>query len=497
MKKLILLLLLLPIISIGQTLDYGNSIDAAKLCVVVQDNSFSTNKDADTALNKILSVIGASKRFVVQPCGNIDNAVAVSYKGIRYILYDNAFMSEIANKTNTWSNTSILAHEVGHHINGHSVDVLLLASDVVKPKSLGDKRLQELEADEFSGFILAKLGATLTQASEAISLLANDKDDSFSTHPSKSKRLNAIKIGFNNAMGNNPVKYEKTSTALTAEEYFYRGYEKVKLKDYYSAIEDYSKALELNPNYTDAFNNRGNAKFKLKDYYSAISDYSKAIELEPNYSKVYRNRGDMKFILEDFYGAISDYNKAIELDPNNIKAYGNRGNLKFILEDFYGAISDYSKAIELDPNNSMNFYNRGNVKKNLNDSYGAISDYNKAIALDPTYSDAYFNRGQLKRNLKDSYGAISDYTKAIEFNPNYASAYYNRGFLKGPLKDYYGAISDFTKAIELNCNLKDEAYFNRGVSKYKLGNKNSACQDARKAQQLGYDASLLINATCK
>ena len=56
----------------------------------------------------------------------------------------------------------------------------------------------ELEADEFAGFVLAKLGATLTQATEAIALMASDEDDTYSSHPSKSKRITAIRKGYNN-----------------------------------------------------------------------------------------------------------------------------------------------------------------------------------------------------------------------------------------------------------------------------------------------------------
>jgi len=300
MRKLVLLLLLIPFISIGQTLDYGNSADAAKICIAIQENSFMTDKKADIALTKILSVIGASKRFVMLPCSNINNAVALSYKGIRYILYDKEFMSTITNSTYSWTNTFILAHEVGHHINGHVIDILLFASDDIGAESLEAQRQQELEADEFAGFILAKLGATLFQASEAINLLISDKDDTYSTHPSKSKRLNAIKIGFNKAIENQAVKYEKTTSTLTAEEYFYRAYDKDMLQDYKGAISDYSKAIELNTTigkgYEEfykiiginsiAYFNRGRAKHKLQDYRGAISDYNKAIELNSDYTKV-------------------------------------------------------------------------------------------------------------------------------------------------------------------------------------------------------------------
>ena len=63
------------------------------------------------------------------------------------------------------------------------------------------------------------------------------------------------------------------------------------------------------------------------------------------------------------------------------------------------------------------------------------------------------------------------------------------------LKDNKGSIADFTKAININPNFAT-SYYNRGIAKYYLSDINGACQDARKAKQLGYDASKLINAVC-
>jgi len=82
--------------------------------------------------------------------------------------------------------------------------------------------------------------------------------------------------------------------AQTVEEYFNSGKAKYKLKDYRGAIQDYNKAIELNPKYPEAYNNRGFAKVELKDYKAAIQDYTKAIELNPNYADAYNNRGIAK-----------------------------------------------------------------------------------------------------------------------------------------------------------------------------------------------------------
>ncbi|MDB4299007.1 tetratricopeptide repeat protein [Flavobacteriaceae bacterium] len=495
-KFLIILFIFIGSIN-GQS--YDDASEASKLCLLAQGSfgdNFTNDKDADISLEKILSVIGASKRFILQPCSDINNAVATSYKGLRYILYDKSFMSTIANNSTAWSKLFILAHEVGHHINGHSIDILLAAADVVEPKTLATKRQQELESDEFAGFILGKLGANLEQTSEAINLLASNKDDTYSSHPTKAKRLNAIKIGFNKALGKEQVSYEEKSNLNTAEEYFYRGYDKSDKGDYYGAITDFTKAIEINPNLANAYFTRGNAKYNLKDYNGAIADYTIAIEINPNFAIAYYNRGNIKEDLKDYNGAIADYTKAIEINPNYDEAYNNRGLSKTYLKDYYGAISDYTKALEINPNDAARYFNIGNAKTYLNDYYGAISDFTKAIEINPNYTDAYFNRGLSKKRLKDYYGAISDYTKIIEINPNDALAYRYRGNTNIDLKDYYGAISDYTKAIEINPN-DAASYFNRGLGKYWLDDYNGACIDARKAQDLGSDATQIINIVCK
>jgi len=109
----------------------------------------------------------------------------------------------------------------------------------------------------------------------------------------------------------------------------------------------YTKAIELNPNDTDAYYKRGSAKSKLQDYKGAIKDNNKAIELNPNFAMAYLNRGAAKGGLQDYKGAIEDYNKAIELNPDYALAYANRGNAKIRLGQKDDGCLDLSKAEEL------------------------------------------------------------------------------------------------------------------------------------------------------
>ncbi len=190
--SLTLILLLAITTTYSQNIDYENKFESINICTAIQGNNFASNTDADAALDEILNVIGASKRFALQECSNINNVVALTLNGVRYIMYDPEFMSSITNG-NEWGKMYILAHEVGHHINGHTVDVL--AANNSNRVSLSESRKQELESDEFAGFVLGRLGANLTDTLSGLQSLSDD-DDSYSTHPKKSKRIDAVTKGF-------------------------------------------------------------------------------------------------------------------------------------------------------------------------------------------------------------------------------------------------------------------------------------------------------------
>ena len=257
-------------------LDYNNSSKVAEICTEYKINSFNSNAEADQALSKILSVVGASKRFVIAPCENINNALAMIRDGIRYIIYDPAFINSISDDdSDYWANMSILAHEVGHHINGHTLVYGLSATE---------NKIEELEADEFSGFVMAKLGATLEQASNAISAIASSGDDSYSTHPSRERRIRAITKGYNNAINNKIVN-------------------EVALQDW------------------EALNQRAEEKYNNGDYQGAIDDYTSSIKINPK-SYTYTLRGQAKEEIDDFTGSINDFQRAVEIITADVPPNG-------------------------------------------------------------------------------------------------------------------------------------------------------------------------------
>jgi hypothetical protein len=150
-----------------------------------KDSSLIRFSDVHDLLQQIINVTGLTENFELKE-SNVLNIEATLTHGKRYILYNPAFITSINNLTkNKWSVMALLAHEVGHHLNGHTMH------------KGGSKPGLELEADEFAGFILHKLGASLEQSQNVMYYIASDKGSK--THPSKDARLLAIEKGWNNA----------------------------------------------------------------------------------------------------------------------------------------------------------------------------------------------------------------------------------------------------------------------------------------------------------
>ena len=117
--------------------------------------------------------------------------------------------------------------------------------------------------------------------------------------------------------------------------------------DYNGAIELYTEAIALNPNFEVAYYNRGNAYALQQQYERAIQDYDKAIALNPNYTNAYYNRGLAYAMSGNLKQAILDATKVIEILPDYADAYQLRGLCYQELGETDKAEADFAKAREL------------------------------------------------------------------------------------------------------------------------------------------------------
>jgi hypothetical protein len=151
-------------------------------------SNFSSVYEAGGYIRNMLDQINWQENFQLQEQNGINNAYATVIRNQRYIVYDNNFLENLdAHAGTKWASISVLAHEMGHHYRNHVVD------------RQGSTPPKEIEADYFSGYVMAKMGASLAEARAAMGKIASPRASS--SHPARADRLSAIAQGWNAAAG--------------------------------------------------------------------------------------------------------------------------------------------------------------------------------------------------------------------------------------------------------------------------------------------------------
>lgn len=258
------------------------------------------------------------------------------------------------------------------------------------------------------------------------------------------------------------IIYSPPATALTqtnnvmqmsAQEFFRAGVEQMQSQNYPEAVQIFSKAIDVNQNFSAAFSNRCLAYLQLGEYESAIQDCTQAVNLNSSNTEAYLNRGLAYYKLGNYQAAIANYNQLIKLNPTDFRAYYNRALAKTDLQKYQVAMADYNQTLSLIPVSETlliaEVYNdKGTTRLMLNDNLGAIADFDQAINLNQQDYRTYFNRACANQRLANYTAAIQDLTVALQLNPNYAEAYANRGIAYYKLGHERLALLDLRKAAE-------------------------------------------------
>ncbi|MTJ18896.1 MULTISPECIES: serine protease [unclassified Dolichospermum] len=272
-------------------------------------------------------------------------------------------------------------------------------------------------------------------------------------------------------------------TTIMSTTYADRGGAYVTLKEYKLAINDYTQAIQLNPQNAEYYAIRGGIYSFLKEYKQAIDDYTQAIKIDHKKAIYYDFRGLAYLQLKDYKQAIADYTQAIQLDPKNATYYGGRGFAYFQLKDYKQAINDWNQVIKIDPKNATYYSARGDAYFQLKDYKQAINDYTQAIKLKSDFTEAYYVRGIAHYFLKDYKQAINDWNQAIKLKPEYPEAYTNLGIVHYEMGEVETAIKNWRTAIKINSNVA-EAHLALGVALYGKGDQEAGLKSAETALKL-------------
>ena len=260
---------------------------------------------------------------------------------------------------------------------------------------------------------------------------------------------------------------------LTADSYYEIALARITADDADDALVNLSKAIDLNPNYVDAYFLRGLIYGSQYDFDKAIADFEKVVELDPSHTDAkamhadaYAARGADYALEKNYDKAIANFERAIELDPDKAEfkaaaaaTYFLRGATRYeegdnesAFADLDRAISDIEKIIELDPDNSevriaigeaylvrgIAHFQGGNYDRAIADLERAIELENSAADLKEAAAYAYLRRGVSHAEGGDHDRAIADFNRAVEIEPENSRVRNARKFIQpSPVPDAF------------------------------------------------------------
>ena len=307
-----------------------------------------------------------------------------------------------------------------------------------------------------------------------------------------------------------------SALAQSPKKYYKTGKEFLSKKAYQDAIDQFSKAIELKPEYTDAYIARAEVYETLGKKEKALEDYQRTLVFLTKDGRIYARAGKLLYELERYDDAVEMLDKAISLLKKPIEPYRLKVRSLLALDRDNEALQAANDLLNL-KKDALNYYLRGLAEEKLGNKGAAESDFlmaekldhtfiephlslaslyleqerlpqaiqecDKVLALDSKNTKAYLLRGKVYVKQLDMPNAINDISRILLIEPENAEMFYLRGQYYQMFNQHINAITDFTKAISLRPD-DPELYMARARSYEEILDYKSAEKDYHKITQL-------------
>jgi tetratricopeptide (TPR) repeat protein len=248
------------------------------------------------------------------------------------------------------------------------------------------------------------------------------------------------------------------------------------------AVQDYDRAISLNPQEVDVIADRARGYGQMKNYEEALNDANRAVELDPGSAWALVSRGRIYRDLERYEQALNDANCAVELDPKSAVARYSRGRTYLAMKSYEEALQDFNHAVELYHDKTAAIGQRGYTYYLLEQYDKALADFNQAIELDSKNDRAIARRAITYLILGRYSEALQDCDRAIELDKEKDWYRYLRALASLVLQRPNDAKADLNTAINLAQKKQTEKpddcrnLFNLGIYHLVAGNLPHAKQ---------------------
>lgn len=251
----------------------------------------------------------------------------------------------------------------------------------------------------------------------------------------------------------------------SAHFYYNKGIEGSNAKLYLVASKDFAKAIQLNPNFVEAYIANGKANLEMQKVFDAAENFSKAYELAPSNNEVIKELSSLYFNNRQFQKALALVQKCA--DCNNKDRI--MGMSYYHLEDYGKAVTYLKQAISKDDKDAEAAYTLGRTYLELENEKEAIPQYQKAISLEPGRSAwmyelglIYFSQNNYKSSLKYfDMAATAGYNKTNDYYENYGFAQIYTGDTENGVKSLNTVLERKPNNKELLNNIANAMYETR------------------------------------
>lgn len=236
--------------------------------------------------------------------------------------------------------------------------------------------------------------------------------------------------------------------------YAQSGDTKVLAHDFAGAIDDYTRATELNPSFDRVYSLATDYFMDKHDLHELLIDYNQAIAKDPTNPYALALRGEMRYGIGDTEGAEADFRKSLQYKGDLYFAHLRLTELAIFSEYSNISTADFERALGLFPQSARMHHNMGLALGRLGFTKMAVAEYNEASRLSPEWSRPYYMMAFAELERGDRNAAMIDLDKCIKYEPTWSWAYVMRAMQESKIHNYTAAIKDLDQAIAIEPDSK-------------------------------------------
>ena len=215
-----------------------------------------------------------------------------------------------------------------------------------------------------------------------------------------------------------------------------------------NAIKEFVKAVDINPNYYQAYNAMGVATLQLGNKADAKELFNTALKINPKFATAYDNLGNLELINGNLEEAERQLMNSLKYNSHNPTAMYHLGQVAVRQKDYNKALTWLNHSLHINPNSSPALTLQGECYLVQGNQAAAINSFKKAITVKPENSRPYINLANVYEKRSDAEFAMEQLKTVLAINPNYSDAIMRVADLSLETRKYYQALDYYAKLLD-------------------------------------------------